>query len=123
MTTNASGLEAPLITVLHVGAESDLLQRLRREGLGVVEAGSAARGLRLLRNFRVGAVICDVPDLSVVTCFVATGTPVILLAGDDAEWGGPEVTVVSRRTPAETLAAVVRRIAAAGHTDAPRRVA
>ena len=113
MSAYSPGPHAPLVTVLYIGSGSNVpVERFQAERIGVVAVQSVARGLRLLGNFRVAAVICDVPDLMVVTRFAATQTPVILLAPKDVEWGGPEVTVVNRRTPVVALAALVRQIAA-----------
>jgi hypothetical protein len=114
MNAHTSGGTRPLLTVLYIGAPASVdFERLRHEHIGVVAVGSTSRGLRLLKNFRVAVVICDVPDLPFVARLVATHTPVILLAGEDTEWGGPEVTVLSRRTPTLALAGMVRRLAAA----------
>ncbi len=119
MNARSSGGTRSLLTVLFVGEPGSVNQaRLRDEGIGVVAVASASRGLRLLGNFRVAAIICGVPDLPSVARLVAMHTPVILLAGEDTDWGGPEVTVVSRRTPPATLAALVRQLAAANGEDA-----
>ena len=103
----------PLLTVLYIGrdAAAPNLEQLRYEGIGVVAVHSIARGLAVLKSFCVAAVICDVPDLLSVTTLTETRTPVILLAGEDADWGGPEVKVVSRRTSSATLAQHVRQLA------------
>ena len=74
------------------------------------------------QNFRVAAAICGVPELPSVDRLVATQTPVILLAGEDIDWGGPEVTVVSRRAPAARLVCVVRQLAAAARSATQREV-
>jgi hypothetical protein len=124
MNPHCSAGTRSLLTVLYIGKPGGLNQeQLRHEGIGVVAVESARRGLRLLRNFRVAAVICDVPELASVASLVATHTPVILLAGEAIDWGGPEVTVVSRRTPAATLAAMVRQLAAATGAGAKRDAA
>ena len=113
-----------LLTVLYIGHPSRSNQeQLRHAGIGVMAVESAERGLRLLGNFRVAAVICGVPELPSVARLVATQTPVILLASEDFDWGGPEVTVVSRETPAARLASVVRQLAAASAEDAKRHAA
>jgi hypothetical protein len=124
MNAHCSAGSRSLLTVLYIGKPSSLdHEQFRREGIGVVAVEAAQRGLRLLRNFRVAAVICDVPELTSVASLVATDTPVILLAGEAIDWGGPEVTVVSRRTPAATLARVVRQVAAAAGEGAKRDAA
>jgi hypothetical protein len=114
------------LTVLYIGddALAPNVEQLRYEEIGVVWVHSVARGLQLLlKNFRVAAVICDVTDLPSVTRLVATQTPVILLAGQDAEWGGPEVTVVSRGTPSAALARQVRQPAVTTPADPRQRAA
>jgi hypothetical protein len=113
MSSQPGGSIRPLLTVLYIGGGvvGPNVEQLRHEGIGVVAVHSAARALQLLKNFRVAAVICDVPDLSSVTTLAATRTPVILLARQEADWGGPEVTVLSRRTPSPELARYVRQLA------------
>lgn len=113
MSSQAGGSIRPLLTVLYIGAGAARpnVEQLRYEGIGVVAVHSAARALQLLKNFRVAAVISDVPDLSSVAGLAATRTPVILLAAQEADWGGPEVSVVSRRTPSAALARHVRELA------------
>jgi hypothetical protein len=124
MNAQSSGGSPSLLTVLYIGEPSSRNQeQLRQEGIGVVAVESVRRGLRLLRNFRVTAVICDVPELPSVASLVATHTPVILLAGEDMDWGGPEVTVVSRRTPPATLARVVRQLNTLSEENASRNAA
>ena len=110
----------PLLTVLYIGGDAvgPNVEQLRHEGIGVMAVHSAGRALQLLKNFRVAAVICDLPDLSSITRLAATQTPVILLAGQAADWGGPEVTVLSRRTPSPELARYVRQLA--GTNDSER---
>jgi hypothetical protein len=124
MNAHGSAGTQSFLTVVYIGRPGSLSQeQLWHEGIGVVAVESAQRGLRLLRNFRVAAVICAVPELPSVARLVATQTPVILLAGEDLEWGGPEVTILSRRTPAAWLACVVRQLAAASAGGAKRDAA
>jgi len=120
MSSQAPRDTRPFLTVLYIGDDvlAPNVEQLRYEGIGVVAVHSVARGLRLLKDCRVAAVICDVADLPSVTSLVATQTPVILLAGQDADWGGPEVSVVSRRTPSAALARHVRQLAGTKPTSA-----
>jgi CheY-like chemotaxis protein len=119
MSSHPGGSSGPLLTVLYIGgfAVGPNVEQLRHEGIGVVAVHSGARALQLLKNFRVAAVICDVPDLSSIASLAATQTPVILLAGQGADWGGPEVTVLSRRIPSPELARYVRQLAATNGSE------
>ena len=53
-------------------------------------------------------------DLQGAARFAVSQTPVVLLAPEDAQWDGADVTVVNRRTDAAVLAVVIRRVSAGG---------
>jgi len=120
MSLQGEGAVRPFLTVLYIGDDLPTrnVEQLQYEGIGVVAVHSVARGLRLLTDCRVAAVICDVADPQPVTKLVATHTPVILLAGENADWREPGVSVVSRSTSSAALAGHVRQLAATNATDA-----
>jgi len=76
----------------------------------VVVAEPVPRGLRSLREFRVAAVIFALPDLQGAARVAALQTPVVLLAADDAQWGGTGMTVIRRETDTAVLAIVIREV-------------
>jgi hypothetical protein len=113
----------PLVTVLYIGPEPGALaDRLREHRIGVIAVQRLDRCLRLLGNFRVAAVICDMPDLQTVAALAETQTRVIVLAAADAESMTPAIVIVNRRTPAHAIAEIVRR-AAAERSDRARDAA
>jgi hypothetical protein len=102
-----------VIAVLYVGNDlsAAAVERLHRQGIGVIRASTVSRGLRLLQQFQVAAALYDVPDLQAIPAFLRTRTPVVLLAAADADWGKPGVRVIKRGTDAAALAAVIRELA------------
>ena len=108
----AAEFQKSLIPLLYVGdPDSPIVDRLREHGFGVIVADGPDRALRLLKHFRVAAVVDDVPALPPVPQLAACGTPVILLAAADADWGGPHVRVVRRDSSPAVLAELVHRFA------------
>jgi hypothetical protein len=107
------GERVPFLPILCVGEgiTRELIDAFDREGVGVVVSYSSARGVQLLKHFRVRAVICLAADVRAVMAAADNNTPVILLAEEDSEWALPGVTVIGRRTPASTLARLVRQVA------------
>jgi hypothetical protein len=101
-----------LIPVLYVGdPHPRVLEQLREQGFGVIVVGAVERALRLLQQFRVTVVIDDVPALPPVLRFVALGSPVILLAAANENWGAPHVRVLSRDSSAAILTEVLYQLA------------
>ena len=113
-----------LLPVVYVGTDATiaLVTRLASEGIGVVVAPTVQRGLRLLQEFRVAAVVFGLADLHGAARLAATGTPVILLAADEAVWDRANVTVVNRKIDVAVLAAVIRRVSAHAAAEEPPRV-
>ena len=107
---HASVASPAVVPVLYVGPEPapSLVHELRLHGIALLPFRNPQVAVRLLRHSRVAAVLYAVTDLQGIAAFAETGTPVILLAAGDAEWGTSGVTVVDRRTPAATLAVLVR---------------
>ena len=98
--------------VLFIGsARSEVVARLRQHGVRVIVAERVDRGLRLLKQFRVTAVVYDVPELWPILELVALANPVILLAAANADWGSPEVRVLRRETAAVTVVEVLSSLA------------
>ena len=92
-------------------ARSDVVARLRQHGVRVIVAERVDRGLRLLKEFSVAAVVYDVPALPPILELVTRGVPVILLAAVDADWGSPQVRVLKRETAAATVTEVLSSLA------------
>jgi hypothetical protein len=102
----------PLLPVLFVGnADSRLVRQLDTYGIGVIVAERVERAARLLTNFTVAAIVCDVSASMQVNQLAALSVPVILLAMTDEGWDGPGVTVMRRDTPAAVVAAAIQRLA------------
>jgi len=98
--------------VLFIGsARSEVVAQLRRQGVRVIVAERVERGLRLLKQFRVAAVVYDVPQLWPVLELIALANSVILLAAANADWGSPEVRVLKRETAAATVIEVLSSLA------------
>jgi hypothetical protein len=99
--------------VLYIGnARSEVVARLREQGVRVIVAERVDRGLRLLKEFKVAAVVYDVPALMPVLDFVSLGSPVIVLAAGDGDWGDPGVRILKRETTASTLIAAIESLEA-----------
>ena len=101
---------AGVVPVIYIGAEpaASLVHALRMHGIAMLPFRNPQVALRLLRHSRVAAVLYAVPDLQGIEAFVATQTPVIVLAAGDAEWGTAGVTVIDRRSEPMVVAALIR---------------
>lgn len=106
------------VVYLGTDATATLVARLRSVGIGVVVAESVPRGLRLLKEFRVAAVVFALPDLQGAARVAVSDTPVILLAAEAAEWDGAGITVVSRNTDFAVLGVIIRA-ASTGRSNQP----
>jgi hypothetical protein len=119
-----SAFRPSFLPVVYVGTDGmiGLVTRLRSEGIGVVVAPTVHRGFRLLQEFRVAAVVFALADLQGAAHLAASGTPIVLLAAEEAEWDGADITVVNRNTDVAVLAAVIRRVSARSAAEGRQQV-
>lgn len=105
-----------LVPVLYIGTDLTPEHRhtMLARRIGVTIAEDPARAERLLSHFRVAAVIFAVPDLQGLQRLVGRGTPIIVLAGRNAECNVDGVTVVRRDSGLEDLAAIIYGVAENG---------
>ena len=98
------------VSALCVGqaVSPDLIAACHHERVAMV---ISTRGMQLLRHFRTDVVICLAADPTTVLALAVSNIPVVVLASDTAEWPFPRVTVISRDTPARTLARLIREVA------------
>jgi hypothetical protein len=108
--TEASPRAFVPVVYLGTDATSGLVARLAADGIGVVVVESVQRTLVLLNEFRAAVVVFALPDLQGAASVAASGTPVILLAPEDTQWGGPGVTVIRRQTDVAVLGVVIRAV-------------
>ncbi len=101
-----------VVPVLYIGSD---LTRAARESLaahriGVLIVEDSARARRLLKHFRVAAIVFAVPDLPGVQALTETRIPIIVLAGRDAACDLDTVTILRRENDAQQLAAVIHGV-------------
>jgi hypothetical protein len=109
---------------VYVGTDGTigLVTSLGSEGIGVIVAPTVDRGLRLLQEFRAAAVVFALADLQGAAHLAASGTPIVLLAAEAAEWEGADITVVNRNSDVTVLAAVIRRVSTRSAAEERQRV-
>ena len=115
--------EHRLVPVLFVGSGGHELERsLWEYGIGVITTDRVDRALHLLTNFTVAAVIYDVPAVDRIPDLTATGTRIIVLVDDEADWNRSDVTTVLRSAPVASIAAAVQQAAAVHLQRGPQSV-
>ena len=72
------------VQVLYVGRSggADLVEALRRDGVGVIIAFDHERAARLLRHFRPDAILCAPVDASALLPYAEPSVPILTLPYD-----------------------------------------
>jgi hypothetical protein len=99
-----------VLPVLYVGPplQPAVMRHLWQAGIGLLIFTAITPALRFLRHARVSAVLYGAVDLRGVEAFVATDTPVILLAAGEGGRGCDSVTIIDRHSDPATMAALIR---------------
>jgi hypothetical protein len=109
-TLTAEPAQPNMLPVLYVGPplRPAVMRYLWSAGIGVLAFTAIAPALRFLRHARVSAVLYGVLDVRAVEAFMATDTPVIVLAAGKGDQSSDSVTVIDRQSDPATIAALVR---------------
>ena len=116
---------ADFVQVLYVGrsGRTELVDALRRDGIGVIVAFDCERAARLLRHFRPDAILCAPSDASILLPYAEPSVPVLTLVHDDPR--GPHHGSASVDVAVDVPADVPTDVAAIAHRIreeiAPRR--
>jgi hypothetical protein len=105
-------LRRSVLPVLYIGRDLTpaAYESLRAHRIGAVVAEDAARACRLLKHFRVTAIVFAVPDLPGLNSLGDMKIPIIVLAGRDAVCDLDTVTILRREADPEQLAAVIHGV-------------
>lgn len=98
-----------ILPVLYVGRDLTAAghESLRSRRIGAVVAETSERAHRMLRHFRVEAIVFAAPDLPGLAAMFDAGVPMVVLAARDAKCNLDGVTILRREADAEELAAVI----------------
>ena len=112
-----------VLPVLYVGSDlnATAYDSLRAHRIGVVVAENASRASRLLSQFRVAAIVYDVPDLRGIDELSKLEIPMVVLAARDAACDLDAVTILPRHTETEDLAAIIHGVVWRGSSSAAER--
>lgn len=99
------------VLLVGTGDLSKLVELLRAQGIGPMTAPDLEHARRLLRNFRVDAVVCGIQERAALTSLVTTGAPVVLVGTEPiAAWDTNCAAFVARELDAAAVVRVVRRV-------------
>jgi hypothetical protein len=106
---NPSPPARSILPVLYVGRDvtPPVYEVLRARRIGLLVACDAVRAQRVLKHFRVAAIVFAAPDLPGLSGVTHAGVPIVVLAGRDAACDLDGVTILRRETDPEELAAVI----------------
>ena len=112
-----------VLPVLYVGGDlkRTAYDSLRAHRIGVVVAENPSRASRLLSQFRVAAIVYDVPDLQGIEKLSKLGIPLVVLAARDAACDLDAVTILPRQTETEDLAAIIHGVVRRDSSSAAER--